>query len=298
MKSRNKIIALILLGIFGLGILLYPSIANYWNERRAAMLITHYEEISAQVDDSAKQEELAKIREYNKGLIGSIVPDAFAENEHEVDPVYVSLLNINGDGMMGTVEIPSIKVTLPIYHYTDQETLQKGAGHLAGSSLPVGGKGTHCTISAHRGLPNAKLFTDLDRLKKGNVFYLHVLGDTLAYEVDQIKTVEPEETEDLAITAETDYCTLFTCTPYGVNTHRLLVRGHRVEYRQAVYEHENETTLAPSRNTVLIRAVCVLIGIVIAAAVVFIIDRVKRRKVLFLQEKNGLSNQTDDEKER
>ena len=161
---------------------------------------------------------------------------------------------------------------------TPPEVLEKGAGHLAGSSLPVGGETTHCVITAHRGLPSAKLFTDLDRIKEGDVFYLHVLGETLAYEVDQIKTVEPDQTDDLSIVAGKDYCTLVTCTPYAVNTHRLLVRGYRIPYVEEEYQEQLKASAAPSGISVLIRILCVIAGVAIALLIIWIITRREKRR--------------------
>ena len=180
-------------------------------------------------------------QEYNEQIKQESVPDAFSVRDGQTDSTYESLLNLNGDGMMGYVEIPVIDVSIPIYHYTTDESLEKGAGHLFGSSLPVGGKSTHCILSAHRGLPSAKLFTDLNLVEEGDVFYLHVLGKTLAYEVDQIFTVLPEQTESLGITDGDDYVTLVTCTPYAVNTHRLLVRGVRTKYVEEEVTKNDET---------------------------------------------------------
>ena len=183
--------------------------------------------------------------------------------------------------MIGTVEIPAIKVNIPIYHYTTSASLEKGAGHLLGSALPVGGEGTHCVVSAHRGLPNQKLFTDLNLLKAGDVFYFHVLDQTFAYEVDQILTVEPSQVESLSVVKGEDYATLVTCTPYAVNTHRLLVRGHRVPYSDEEYK-ENVKNAVPrsDKNYMMMQALCVLIGIVIAVVIFFVTGWIgKRRKM-------------------
>ena len=206
------------------------------------------------------------------------MPDAFLDRDGVRDPRYEAILNPLGNGLMGQVEIPCIDITLPIYHYTDEEVLQKGAGHLPGSSVPVGGAGSHAVISAHRGLPSAKMFTDLDRVKIGNVFYIHVLGDTLAYEVDQILTVEPSDTEALSVQEGEDYCTLLTCTPYAVNSHRLLVRGHRIPYEEETYQAETKVVAAPQTSSVVMRALCVLAGLAIAAGAVYVIDRIEKKK--------------------
>ena len=279
MKRRKiSLIGTIALFVIGLSVLLYPSFSDWWNTRRANSLITEYEQVISDMSD----DETARIREaataYNRTLIGSVLPDAFAELQLPPDATYDSMLDPSGSGYMGTVEVPAIDQNLPIYHYTTSEVLEKGAGHLAGSSLPVGGESTHCVITAHRGLPTAKLFTDLDRLTEGDVFYLHVLEETLAYEVDQIKVVEPTQTEDLSIIEGEDLCTLVTCTPYAVNTHRLLVRGHRIPYIEEEYREYNKTSAAPSRLSVLIRILCVIIGIAIALVIIWIISRRYRKK--------------------
>ena len=192
---------------------------------------------------------------------------------------YKSLLNADGTGMIGYITIPSIDCKLAIYHTVDASVLQVGAGHLEGSSLPVGGKGTHAVLSSHRGLPSAKLFTDLNLVEKGDVFYLHILDKTLAYEVDQIQTVLPEQTDSLAITEGKDYVTLVTCTPYAVNTHRILVRGHRTTVKAAktVQKSEKKAT-GISNPTLPMLILCVVIGIVIAAVLVAAVNFVQNKK--------------------
>ena len=183
--------------------------------------------------------EWQKAENYNQALLPSILPDAFAKAEvSDEDSAYLSSLNIAGDAIMGTVEIPKIKITLPIFHGTDEEVLEKAAGHLEGSSLPIGGENTHAVITAHRGLPSAALFTDLDKMKKGDHFLLHVLDDTLCYQIDKITVIEPEDTKAMAVEDGMDLVTLVTCTPYGVNSHRLLVRGHRAPYDPQALEDE------------------------------------------------------------
>ena len=234
MKKKAKIIGIAVLFLAGLSLLLYPLVANQWNSYRQSHLISDYEhtvsglETSGQVDYT---EELQKARAYNEALLPSILPDSFAvaEAAGEPDAVYMSCLNLAGDGMMGVIEIPKIHVNIPIYHTTEETVLEKAAGHLEGSSLPVGGENTHAVIAAHRGLPSAALFTDLDQITEGDHFLLHVLDETLCYDVDQISVVEPDDTTPLMVEPGKDLVTLLTCTPYGVNTQRLLVRGHRVD---------------------------------------------------------------------
>lgn len=223
----------------GLCLLLYPWFANAWNERRAADLIGAYDE---QVSEAAAEQdfasEFAAADAYNATLVGRGIPDAFAIQSASDQQQYASLLNVDGSGMMGYVSVPRIGVSLPIFHGTGTDVLERGAGHLEGSALPVGGASTHCVISAHRGLPSAAMFTDLDQLEPGDHFYLTVLDRKLAYEVDSVEEVEPDETRSLAVEEGADLATLVTCTPYGVNTHRLLVHGHRVAYDEQIEASE------------------------------------------------------------
>lgn len=235
MKKKTSTILVVIVFLAGLSLLLYPFVANQWNSYRQSRLISNYESTVAEMEEAGEidyEKEWQKANAYNAALLPSILPDSFAvaEASDEEDDAYMSCLNLTGDGMMGIVEIPKIDVKIPIYHTTEDEVLQKAAGHLEGSSLPVGGESTHAVISAHRGLPSATLFTDLDKLEEGDHFLLHILDDTLCYEVDQILVVEPKQTESLAVEEGEDLVTLLTCTPYGVNTERLLVRGHRVPY--------------------------------------------------------------------
>ena len=228
MKKRDKLytVALIVVLVTGLFLLLYPSFSDWWNSRVQTKLISNYNEIVAKLDTEDYTALWDSARAYNGDLWGRNNPYLLEESQRER---YNGLLNPAGDGIMGYVQIPDIDVALPIYHGTDELVLQTAIGHLDWTSLPVGGAGTHCVISGHRGLPSARLFTDLDKVAVGDVFMLHVLDDTLTYEVDQIRIVEPDETEELLLQSGKDLCTLVTCTPYGVNSHRLLVRGHRVE---------------------------------------------------------------------
>lgn len=226
MKKHLSTIILIFVFLIGLSLLLYPSLSNYWNSFHASRAIATYAEQTANLEEDTCSELLAAAESYNDALPsrGNTFSLSDAENE-----TYQSLLNIGGTGIMGYIEIDSLDVSLPIYHGTDEAVLQIAVGHLDWSSLPVGGESTHCVLSGHRGLPSAKLFTNLDKLTEGDTFVLRVLDEVLTYEVDQILIVEPHEIDALRIVPGEDLCTLVTCTPYGVNTHRLLVRGHRVE---------------------------------------------------------------------
>lgn len=225
MKKHLPTIVLVLVFLTGLSLLLYPTVSDYWNSFHQTRAIASYVEDVSDMDDDRYEKMLEEARAYNTTLAEKSNRFILSEEEQEE---YNRLLDVTGSGIMGYVEIPSIDCSLPIYHGTDEGVLQIAIGHIAGSSLPVGGKGTHCVISGHRGLPSAKLFTNLDELKEGDTFMLHVLDETLTYEVDRILIVEPDDVSNLEIDPDQDYCTLVTCTPYGINTHRLLVRGHRI----------------------------------------------------------------------
>ena len=227
MRKHLSTIVLVLLLLIGLSLLLYPTVSDYWNSFHQTRAIATYAENVAALDNASYDAIWDAARQYNRNLCSR--SNSFLLSE-EQKAEYESLLDISGQGVMGYIEIPEIDVSLPIYHGTEDPVLQVAVGHLEWTSLPVGGESTHCVLSGHRGLPSAKLFTDLDKLEEGDCFYLHILDETLAYQVDQIKVVEPEHTEDLEITAGQDYCTLVTCTPYAINTHRMLVRGTRIPY--------------------------------------------------------------------
>ena len=229
MKKKNNnwtTVLLVLLLLAGVSLLLYPSLSNYWNSMHQTRAIASYAETVSQLDTAQYDEMWKAAQDYNRSLAQR--ETAFALTD-EQKAAYESLLDVSGLGVMGYIEIPEIDCSLPIYHGTEESVLQVAVGHLEWSSLPVGGEGTHCVLSGHRGLPSAKLFTNLDKLAVGDTFLLRVLDEVLTYEVDQILIVEPEQVDALGIVPGEDYCTLVTCTPYGINTHRLLVRGHRVE---------------------------------------------------------------------
>jgi len=246
MRRKVPIILIFLLFAVGVVILLYPLISEWHNSRAQTTVIENYNHAAAGLSETEYENLREAAREYNEGLLGSVVlTDPFdASAAKMASEEYESLLNISGDSVMGTIRIPKIHVTLPIYHGTANETLEKGAGHLENTSLPIGGTGTHAVLSAHSGLPTAALFTDLEKLAEGDLFFLDVLDETLAYRVDQVKVVEPEDTSDLLIDSGEDYVTLVTCTPYGINSHRLLVRGVRTEYVETL-EREAQTEQTP-----------------------------------------------------
>ena len=280
-KAGNLVIYIIFLA--GLSLLLYPFVANQWNNYRQKQLISGYEQVVSEKEAAEGIDydaERKKAEDYNEALLPCVLPDSFALAESSgVDPVYMNTLNIAGDEMMGSVEIPKINIKIPIYHTTEEEVLNKGAGHLEGSSLPVGGANTHAVISAHRGLPSASLFTDLDQMKVGDHFLLHVLDETLCYEVDKISVVKPEDTSALAVEDGQDLVTLLTCTPYGVNTERLLVRGHRVPYVEEEVKEEKTVLSGSSLHTNYL--LWVFVGLSVTALFIFVLylkeTKLKRR---------------------
>lgn len=228
--------------IFFLGVLLYPSLSDYLSRINSSEAISSYEKEVKGIDEQTKAKMLEEARTYNSSLVGhEELYDPFSNgNGKDTDSAYMKLLSTSQDGIMGFIQIPAIDVKLPIYHTVKESVLQKGVGHMEGTSLPIGDAGTHAVLSGHRGLPSSNLFTDLDKLKIGDIFYIEVLGNTLAYRIDQIKTVLPTETKDITIIDGEDHVTLVTCTPYSVNTHRLLVRGTRTDYEKAIEEVSNE----------------------------------------------------------
>ena len=271
MKKKLSNIVIILIFVAGLSLLVYPFVANKWNSYRQDCLISNYEKIVSQKSDSIDYDaEMKKAKAYNDALAPHILPDSFikAENQKSEDKSYTSALNLAGDGIMGIVEIPKIGVKLPIYHTTSEEVLSKAAGHLEGSSLPVGGKDTHAVISAHRGLPSATLFTDLDQVKKGDHFLVHVLNKTLCYEVDSIVETEPDDTSALAVQEGKDLISLLTCTPYGVNTQRLIVTGHRVSYNKSVVNKEKKNGFTSLHTNYLL---WVIVGLAVTGGFIFIL---------------------------
>lgn len=286
MKKKTSTILFILIFLVGLSLLLYPFVANEWNNYRQKQLISTYESQVSEIEDEIDYEaEWTRARAYNTALLPSILPDSFAiaDAADEPDKEYMSCLNVTGDGMMGIVEIPKIDIKIPIYHTTEDEVLQVAAGHLEGSSLPIGGANTHAVISAHRGLPSAALFTDLDQMEVGDHFLLHILDDILCYEVDQITVVEPEDTASLAVESGEDQVTLLTCTPYGVNTQRMLVRGHRISYEpEELAAIQSESKAVSFRTNYLL---WVVVGLGITGIFVLILYLRERKLVKKMKSK-------------
>ena len=260
---------------------LYPVISNYVNEKYASEIYTAYEEIIQQADNSALLEAKELAIAYNESITPGTADEAYSQAallEAAVD--YDNQLNITGNGTMGYVEIPKISVHLPIYHGTGNDSLERGVGHLLGSSLPVGGESTHSILTGHSGMATQKMFTDLEQLAIGDVFYLHILDETLAYQVIEINVVLPHDTSLLGITPGKDYCTLVTCTPFGVNTHRLLVRGTRIPYEEAEEILEQQPVIEEPTSTWeekymdgIITGICIVAIIAILAGVVWFIRR-------------------------
>ena len=270
MKRKHiSTIFIILIFLVGLGFISYPTVSNLWNQAHQSRAIATYTEQVEKLDDSSNKEMLKAARKYNKELLKKADHWKLSKKDKKK---YESLLDVSGTGIMGYIEIPKIDCSLPVYHGTDEGALQIAIGHLEGSSLPVGGKSSHCVLSGHRGLPSARLFTDLDQMEEGDTFILNILGHKLAYEVDQIKVVLPEEMSDLEIQEGKDLCTLVTCTPYGINTHRLLVRGHRVKYVETKVQEQKEVSKSKTDTRLVIA------GAAVGAVVLFIIIFAVRRR--------------------
>ena len=285
MKKILTIGGAILVFLLALGITLYPVISNFYNQRHQSQIHTQYEAVVEQTDDS----ELVRARElaqqYNEAIQpGSRPDDAYSRDAIlEASRNYEDQLNLAGDGIMGYVEIPLIRVNLPIYHGTASETLDVGIGHLLGSSLPVGGESTHSVLTAHSGMAGQKMFSDIDQLEEGDVFYLQILGETLAYQVDAIHVVLPHDTTYLGITQGEDQCTMVTCTPFGVNTHRLLVRGSRIPYEEAevIVEEQLQEEIPPTSTweQQYIKGIFFGLGATSVAAILFICVSNRKRKL-------------------
>lgn len=275
-KNKNRITTVLLALVFlaGLSLLLYPTVSDYWNSFHASRAVAAYAQEVADLNGAEYDALLEAARDYN-----ARVPErsnTFALTEAE-QAEYQSLLNMDGTGIMGYIEIPNIKLSLPVYHGTEESVLQIAVGHLDWSALPVGGEGTHCVLSGHRGLPSAKLFTNLDQLREGDTFTLRVLDEVLCYEVDQIRIVEPQDTAALLPEPGQDLCTLVTCTPYGVNTHRLLVRGHRIEAPDSA-DAIRVTSDAMQIEPILVAPAVGVPLVLLAVAILLLSDRRHRRK--------------------
>ena len=274
MKKNKSTAILILVFFVGLSLLLYPTISDYWNSFHSSKAIATYAAEVAKLDPISYDQIWEEARTYNKMLAEKRNKYILSEEEYAA---YEKLLDITGTGIMAEIEIPSVRVDLPVYHGMDESVLQVAAGHLEWSSFPVGGESTHCVISAHRGLPSAKLFTNLDELAEGDVFLLRTLDELLTYEVDQILIVEPEDISALHIESGKDLCTLVTCTPYGINSHRLLVRGHRVETGDTL-SWAKVTSDALQVEPIIVAPLLALVIIAVLLVVVGISDNYKKKE--------------------
>ncbi|MDR0308400.1 MAG: class C sortase [Coriobacteriales bacterium] len=273
MKKAIVIVCILLLGA---GVLLYPFVSNYLAQKNGSKAIQKHEEQVSQLDQTQIDAAWQAAETYNENLTGTPVHDPFLESSGMAMPEdYRQVLNIGGDNVMGSLEIPKISVDLPIYHGTSGDVLDRGVGHLEGSTLPIGGSSRHSVLSGHSGLPNARLLTDLTEMAEGDMFYINVLGQTLAYQVDQIKVVKPNETDDLQRMSGKDYCTLLTCTPYGINDHRLLVRGVSVPYSPEAHESIQAVAGSHADNLVLVAAVITTEAVLVA---VFLVTMYRWRK--------------------
>ena len=287
---KQKIIPILII-LFGFALLSYPFISNYMFEKSAGSTIKSYEKQAKTYDQKQKEQAFRKAEEYNKDLIKSVVQltDPFKVKKSNGETlIYNNILNIDHSGVMGYLEIPSISVNLPIYHGTDAEILERGVGHLAASSIPVGGKSTHSVLTGHTGLSSAKLFTDLTEMKKEDLFFIHVLDRTLAYKVDQISVVRPEDTRKLQIVKGKDYVTLVTCTPYGVNDHRLLVRGVRTKYvkkqRSSIRPRNKGSQWMGTYKRAIAIGLAIVIALVLSGKVY---QKLRRKKSEKIRQKEG-----------
>ena len=285
MKKKLPKIFIGLIFIIGLGIMLYPIISNLYVEHHQGNIIDEYNKTVESMPDDTLEKEREKAEGYNKMLTGNmIITDPFdpeAQKKLEENSDYYNILNIGNDNIIGYIKIPKINVSLPIYHGTSEDVLKRGVGHLQNTSFPIGGEGTHAVLSGHTGLSSAKLFTDLDKLEEGELFFIEVLGEKLAYKIDQIKIVEPSETSDLVIKSGEDYVTLVTCTPYGINSHRLLVRGTRIPYTEDVEKeakNEENSKVKSTWRDEYFKALAVGLGGLSILGVIFIIIVLIKKK--------------------
>ncbi len=270
-KSCIPIIIFVVFIIVGVLIMLYPVICNFINSQSSQQVIKSYSTSISSYDKSRYDALLQSAIDYNSKLSGTTVVDAFSTGDDSESQEYNNILNISDTGIMGYIEIPKIDVKIPIYHGTSTKVLQRGAGHLKDSSFPVGGSSTHAILAGHRGLPTSRLFTDLNQLKVGDLFYIYILDKTLAYQVDKIQIVEPSNVEPLRLQEGKDYVTLVTCTPYAVNTHRLLVRGTRVEYKKEVLENIHVENKASTADIIF------YIGLAIALIIIILVIIISRK---------------------
>lgn len=291
-KRNLTNLILVFIGLVGMGLIAYPSFADWWNNFHQSRAVASYMEAVANMDKSKYESLLKEADDYNRALGRTGIQWTLTDKQKKE---YNAVLNINDSGIMGYIDIPKINIELPIYHGTDEAVLQVAVGHIEGTSLPVGGRSTHCVVSGHRGLPSARLFTDIDKLVEGDTFTLTVLNRTVTYEVDQIRIVEPTDLSDLSIQKGKDLCTLVTCTPYGINTHRLLVRGHRVANAQG----EAAVIADAMQIESIFIAPFIAVPILILLVIWMLIDtqRNKKLKALLMRTKDEYGVSDDDDEE-
>ena len=284
-KNKINLANILLIGVFfvGLCVVLYPTISDFFNEFHASRAIINYEEAVSKMSDEEYNQILEDAKEYNDTLVGGDLINGEVE-----DSTYNSLLNIGGDGIMGYIEIKKIGIDLPIYHGTSEDILQTSIGHLEGSSLPIGGEGTHAVLTGHRGLPTAKLFTDLDQLQEGDTFQIFILNEVLTYEIDKISIVEPEDVSELMPVEGKDYVTLVTCTPYAVNTHRLLVRGVRIE---TPYSSERVAADAIMIDPIFVVPIIAVPILLIFLTLLLVSTRRSKRKLKIIVQEKGVGEE-------
>ena len=276
MNNKIKIIVCVLIFAVGLSVLLYPAVSNYVHQKHQLGVIEDYRKQAEKMSQEEIDALMSDARRYNERLADIAINGSASETSSDLE--YQNLLNISGD-VMAYITIPVCDISLPIRHGCGEEVLQKSAGHIPESSLPIGGENTHAVITAHRGLPSAKLFTNIDSLKVGDLFFIHGLDETLAYRVNQIKVVLPNDTSYLQITPGKDYVTLVTCTPYGINTHRLIVRGERTEYIQEVEEEQVADAKKKYNKTVILYVIGIIAAILVMLIVYFIRKRLIKQKL-------------------
>ena len=278
LKEKLSFLIFVIMIILGIAIILYPVISNHLSKINYQEIINNYDFTVAKQKNSYNEQLVNEARKYNSSLTSLNITDVFQNQIGQSSNEYFSVLNVGKNGMMGYISIPKIDVKIPIYHGTSSDILQKGVGHLEGSSIPIGGENTHTVLSAHRGLPSSRLFTDLDQLKVGDTFYIHILDEVLAYRVNQVLVVEPSDIDFLQIVKGKDYVTLVTCTPYAINTHRLLVRGERIEY--STQEEENIAINKKMSIADIVLYTCLLFVILLITGSIISITHYQKRKVI------------------
>lgn len=278
LKEKLSFLIFVIMIILGIAIILYPVISNHLSKINYQEIIDNYDFKVAKQKNSYNEQLVNEARKYNSSLTSLNITDVFQNQIGQSSSEYFSVLNVDNNGMMGYISIPKIDIKIPIYHGTSSDILQKGVGHLEGSSIPIGGENTHTVLSAHRGLPSSRLFTDLDQLKVGDTFYIHILDEVLAYRVNQVLVVEPSDIDFLQIVKGKDYVTLVTCTPYAINTHRLLVRGERIEY--SAQEEESIAINKKMSIADIVLYTCLIFAVLLIIGSIISITHYQKRKVI------------------